>query len=231
MLQFLREAIRDFRTTGAVLPSSPRLARAMARSLAAAKPPRRILEVGPGTGPFTREILRHLRDGDTYDLVEINPSFCEQLERTLLAPYRARASGARVALHRSPIEDADVAGDYDFVVCGLPFNNFPPSLVRSIFRRILALMRVGGELAYFEYAGVRAIKAPLVGSEGRRRIRGHRIIGRRHARDHALTRELVIGNVPPAFAVRIVKSEVPSLGRRSAAKPTRAASSGNAILR
>ena len=213
MLQFLREAIRDFRTTGAVLPSSPRLARAMARSLAAAKPPRRILEVGPGTGPFTREILRHLHDGDTYDLVEINPSFCEQLERTLLAPYRARASGARVALHRSPIEDADVAGDYDFVVCGLPFNNFPPSLVRSIFRRILALMRVGGELAYFEYAGVRAVKAPLVGSEGRRRIRGHRAISMKHARDHAMSRELVIGNVPPAFAVRIVKREPPRKAR------------------
>ena len=230
MLQFLREAIRDFRTTGAVLPSSPLLARAMVRSLAAAEPPRRILEVGPGTGPFTREILRHLRDGDVYDIVEINPAFCEQLERTMLAPYRARAAGARVALHRSPIEDASVDGNYDFVVCGLPFNNFPPSLVRSIFRRILALMRTGGELSYFEYAGVRVIKTPLVGSEGRRRIRGHRIIGKRHARDHALTRELVIGNVPPAFAVRIVKSDCPSQRQRGGSKAARAAGAPNAIL-
>jgi len=215
MLQFLREAIRDFRTTGAVLPSSPVLARVMTRSLAAAPSPRRILEVGPGTGPFTREILRHVRDGDVYDIVEINPAFCAQLERTMLAPYRARRSGARIALHRSPIEDADVTGDYDFVVCGLPFNNFPPSLVRSIFRRIFMLMRTGGELSYFEYAGVRAMKTPLVGSEGRRRIRGHRIISRRHARDHAVTRELVIGNVPPAFAVRLVKSEPKRIGRDS----------------
>ena len=231
MLQFLREAIRDFRTTGAVLPSSPLLARAMVRSIAEARSPRRILEVGPGTGPFTREILRCLRDGDVYDIVEINPAFCEQLERTMLAPYRARVAGARVALHRSPIEDASVEGNYDFVVCGLPFNNFPPTLVRSIFRRILALMRTGGELAYFEYAGVRTIKAPLVGSEGRRRIRGHRIIGKRHARDHALTRELVIGNVPPAFAVRIVKSDPPAQRRRSGLKGSRTASAANAILR
>jgi phosphatidylethanolamine/phosphatidyl-N-methylethanolamine N-methyltransferase len=231
MLQFLREAIRDFRTTGAVLPSSPVLARVMTRSLAAAPSPRRILEVGPGTGPFTREILRHLRDGDLYDIVEINPAFCEQLERTMLAPYRARGAGACIALHRSPIEDANVTGDYDFVVCGLPFNNFPPSLVRSIFRRIFALMRTGGELAYFEYAGVRAMKTPIVGSEGRRRIRGHRIINRRHARDHAMTRELVIGNVPPAFAVRLVKSEpkrTPHAGGRSSA---RGPSSAQATLR
>ena len=231
MLQFLREAIRDFRTTGAVLPSSPLLARAMVRSLAAAESPRRILEVGPGTGPFTREILRHLRDGDVYDIVEINPAFCEQLERTMLVPYRARSAGARVALHRSPIEDASVDGDYDFVVCGLPFNNFPPMLVRSIFRRILALMRTGGELAYFEYAGIRAIKAPLVGSEGRRKIRGHTLIGKRHARDHALSRELVIGNVPPAFAVRIVKSEPHGQRRRGGAKTSRTASAATAIPR
>ena len=230
MLQFLREAIRDFRTTGAVMPSSPLLARAMVRSLAAARPPRRVLEVGPGTGPFTREILRHLRDGDVYDIVEINPAFCEQLERTMLAPYRARPAGARVALHRSPIEDANVDGDYDFVVCGLPFNNFPPTLVRSIFRRILALMRTGGELAYFEYAGVRVMKAPLVGSAGRRRIRGHTLIGKRHARDHALSRELVIGNVPPAFAVRIVKSEHPGQRRRGGVKPARATDAPRAIL-
>ena len=230
MLQFLREAIRDFRTTGAVLPSSRLLARAMTRSLSAAPSPRRILEVGPGTGPFTREILGTLRDGDVYDIVEINPAFCEQLERTLLAPYRARATGARVALHRSPIEDACVDGQYDFVVCGLPFNNFPPTLVRSIFRRIFALMRTGGELCYFEYAGVRTVKAPLVGSEGRRRIRGHDIIARRHARDHALTRELVLGNVPPAFAVRLVKSEPARRARGGAMRAVRDSRSAPAIL-
>lgn len=230
MLHFLREAIRDFRTTGAVLPSSPLLARAMTRTLAAAQSPRRILEVGPGSGPFTREILRHLRDGDVYDIVEINPAFCERLERTMLVPFRSRTPGARVALHRSPIEDASVEGGYDFVVCGLPFNNFPPTLVRGIFRRILALMRDGGELAYFEYAGVRAIKAPLVGSEGRRRIRGHSLIIRRHARDHALTRELVIGNVPPAFAVRLVKS-APARGAHAGARGSRPVQPAAAALR
>jgi hypothetical protein len=70
-----------------------------------------------------------------------------------------------------------------------------------------------------------------VGSEGRRRIRGHRIIGKRHARDHALTRELVIGNVPPAFAVRIVKSDPPARRRSGDAKPARANSVPTGILR
>lgn len=207
MLQFLREAIRDFRTTGAVAPSSPNLARAMTRSLAGAAGPRRILEVGPGTGAFTRAVLAQLRDGDTYDIVEINAAFCAQLERTMLNAYRASHPKVQVALHRSPIEDADVSGDYDFVVCGLPFNNFPPALVRGIFRRIFALMRTGGELTYFEYAGVRVMKSPIVGSAGRRRIRSHDLMTRRHARAHSQSRELVIGNLPPAFAIRIVKRD------------------------
>ena len=37
-------------TTGAILPSSRGLARAMTRPMRQAKGPRRILEVGPGTG-------------------------------------------------------------------------------------------------------------------------------------------------------------------------------------
>ena len=58
MLDFLTEAVRNFRHTGAVWPSSPILARAMTRSIAEVEGPRRILEVGPGTGPFTKAILR-----------------------------------------------------------------------------------------------------------------------------------------------------------------------------
>ena len=52
-----REFLRQFRTrshdTGALLPSSPALARALASEFRKAPPPRRVLEVGPGTGAVT----------------------------------------------------------------------------------------------------------------------------------------------------------------------------------
>src|SRR5215813_13843699 len=70
---------RNFHTTGAILPSSLFLARAMATDLKVPRRPARILEVGPGTGAVTREIVRLLQDDDRFDAVEINPSFVQHL--------------------------------------------------------------------------------------------------------------------------------------------------------
>jgi phospholipid N-methyltransferase len=221
MLRFVREAVRDIRHTGSVWPSSPALAKAMTQGLVGLRGSRRVLEVGPGTGPFTERILRHLREGDHFDIVELNPVFCAGLEKRLLVPYRRRKPRASVALHQAAIEKADIEGPYDLIVCGLPFNNFPPTLVRSIFRRMLSLLREGGELAYFEYAGVRTLKAPLVGERGRRRLKDIGKVGESLRRKHRGKRELVLGNLPPAFATRLLKSVAPVAKRAPASRRRR----------
>ena len=213
MLRFVREAVRDIRHTGSVWPSSPALAKAMTRGLGEIRGPRRVLEVGPGTGPFTERILKNLRDGDHFDIVELNPVFCRELERRLVAPHRKRKPRTMVALHQAPIQEAPLEGPYDLIVCGLPFNNFPPTLVRSIFRRMMALLRDGGELAYFEYAGVRTLKAPLVGAGGRRQLKDIAKVGQSLRRKHRGKRELVLGNLPPAFATHLRKSKDASAKR------------------
>jgi len=213
MLRFVREAVRDIRHTGSVWPSSPALAKAMTRGLTDLRGPRRLLEVGPGTGPFTERILKNLRDGDHFDIVELNPVFCDELERRLLVPHRRRKPRTVVALHQAPIQEAPLEGPYDLIVCGLPFNNFPPTLVRSIFRRMMALLRDGGELAYFEYAGVRTLKAPLVGAGGRRQLKDIAKVGQSLRRKHRGKRELVLGNLPPAFATHLRKSKDASAKR------------------
>ncbi len=66
---FWREFRRNFHTTGAVLPSGRALARALTRYVAAgAAGPRRILEVGPGTGAVTTVLVDRLgrRIGSTW---------------------------------------------------------------------------------------------------------------------------------------------------------------------
>src|SRR5215831_3421057 len=100
--EFFRQFREQYFTTGSILPSSAGLARALTAPLrrgansrgasfqlagAAGKleacptQPRRILEVGPGTGAVTVEILRQLRPGDWLDIVEINGDFVALLER------------------------------------------------------------------------------------------------------------------------------------------------------
>jgi len=203
VIDFLTEAIRNFRNTGSVWPSSPMLAKTMTSTIGRIEGSRRVLEVGPGTGPFTKAILKKLRAGDHFDLVEINQTFCRKLEKDLLKPYRAEHSGVHVKLHCAPIEDADLAGPYDVIVCGLPFNNFPPKLMRQIFRRMFALLKENGELVYFEYAGVRVIKGPVTDRAGRARLKRIDAIGKSLQRKHGGEKELVLGNFPPAIAYRL----------------------------
>lgn len=205
MLILVRQFLKDRHHTGAIMPSSTRLAKAMTRSVREGRHPKRILEVGPGTGPFTKPLLDSLQDGDEFHLVEINPYFSERLEERLLVPFRSQHPNIAVRMHCGPIETADVEPGFDHIICGLPFNNFPPSLVRRIFRRLLDLLAPGGELMYFEYAGVRALKGPLVGAEGRRKLKRIGATGKILRKRHSGKRKLVLGNVPPAVAVRLVR--------------------------
>ena len=202
-VSFISQVFKNYHHTGAVMPSSPVLGKAMTKSLRAAVGPKRLLEVGPGTGPFTKFMLEALRQGDELHIVEINPAFALRLDRVLLEPFRVKHPNIVVKLYCQPIESAPLDGKFDYVVCGLPFNNFPPHVVRSIFRRLLELLNPGGELAYFEYAGVRVMKGSVVGEEGRRKLKRIGLVNKALRRRHRGRRELVLGNMPPAVAVRL----------------------------
>jgi len=202
MLTFFGQAVRNFHHVGAVWPSSPFLAKALTRPLREMSGPRRILEVGAGTGAITKAILPQLRSGDQLAVVELNPVFCETLER-LAAQRRAEVPGVEIEVHAKPIEEAPLRGPFDFVVCGLPFNNFPPPLMRRIFRRMLSLLSEQGSLTYFEYVGVRIMRSGVTGPETRRRLRRIGAVGRLLSRRFQGRREIILGNIPPAVAIRL----------------------------
>jgi phosphatidylethanolamine/phosphatidyl-N-methylethanolamine N-methyltransferase len=201
MLRFAEQAFKDYFHVGSILPTGTQLAKALTRPLRGSMKPKRVLEVGPGTGPVTRAILTTLREGDSFTLVEINEAFARQLETKLLAPFRRMNPGIDVALINKPIEEANLAGHFDFIICGIPFNNFPPSLVRSIFRIMLNALGPEGELCYFEYVGMRPIRAMYSSKEGRRRVRNLNAINAILRRRYHGKRILVFRNVPPAAAV------------------------------
>ena len=206
MFAFLKQAAGDFTHTGAVLPSSRFLAKQMTASLHAKEEPRRILEVGPGTGPFTKAILSTLRQGDDFHVVEINPAFCAHIEQTILQPYRIQHPDHDVQLHESPIQEANLEPGFDHIICGLPFNNFPLELVELIFETMLGLLRPGGDLTYFEYAGLRRLKTPFVSRRERHRLSGISLVFANLASKFSGSRKLVLSNVPPAFAIRLIKA-------------------------
>jgi phospholipid N-methyltransferase len=210
---FLRESRRHFRATGAVMPSSRFLARALAAPLEGPRKPRLILEVGPGTGSVTREIIKRLIPGDRLDAVELNEQFVERLNLLLQHDPRFHPRRDQVSVIHSPVEKLPGEGVYDHIISGLPINNFPVALVREIFRAYMRLIKPGGTLSYFEYSLVRQIKSPFVGRKERRRLYRVGRIVRNYIRSYQVRRQQVLMNVPPAIVRHLHLKPAASSGK------------------
>ncbi len=133
--------------TGAFAPSSRHLARAMAEVVLAGRKPGRIIEVGPGTGPFTRALLAVGYAEENLTLIEFNPDFV-----TLL---RERFPRAKV-LQGSAFDLAEIAREQgilevDGVVSGLPLYVYPVSDRHKLVRAATDLSNVGGGMVQFTY--------------------------------------------------------------------------------
>jgi phospholipid N-methyltransferase len=198
--EFYRQFREQYRNTGSILPSSRPLARALASEFARRRGPAYILEVGPGTGAVTAEIVRLMRPGDRLDIVEINEHFVNLLRHRFEEepPFRARKEQTR--LIHGPLQELPGEAVYDYMISGLPLNNFPLSLVREIFQAYRRLLRPGGVLSYFEYLAIRRLKGLVVGRRERRHLHVlDRFLGRRIGA-HEFRHQNVFLNVPPAVA-------------------------------
>jgi len=196
---FLKQAVRRHHTTGAIWPSSGALARSITRLVAAKSRPARILEVGPGTGAFTREIAQHLCPDDELVLVEINPDFVAVLQHLIEHHPALRQHQDRIRIICAPVETAPLSAKFDYVISGLPLNNFDPALVRRILRRFRALAEPGGKLSFFEYYGLRRLRMSLGRQQTRSRLREIEAVIRVYERRYGLAREVVLRNFPPAL--------------------------------
>ncbi len=162
-----------------------------------------MLEVGCGTGAFTKKILKTLNAGDVFHVVELSTDFCDAIEATVLKPFRENNPEIEVLLHNVAIEDANLEGEFNAIICGLPFNNFPVELVQHLFGVMFRLLRPGCELAYFEYLGMRGLKRifgfPSVRRETKDRTND---IETRYSKQQG-SQETVWWNIPSCRVVRL----------------------------
>ncbi len=213
---FLKEFRRTFHTTGALLPSSPLLARALARHVGAGDnrsaadvanaadvtdeaAGKRILEVGPGTGAVTRSIVKRMGPRDTLDLVEFNERFVERLRQAFASDPLLQSVAERTTIVHQMIQDVEHTHQYDVIVSGLPLNNFAVADVESILEKFRLLAKPTGTLSFFEYIAVRPLRGAVSGRDERQRLRGvGRALGELF-RQHPTRRQSIWINVPPAW--------------------------------
>jgi phospholipid N-methyltransferase len=195
----LRESRRHFQNTGTVMPSSRYLARALTAELHKRRGPARILEAGPGTGAVTGRILNCLLPSDRLDIVEINDRFVELLTGRFEHEWNFWRHREQVRLIHAPLEKLPDGEKYDYIVSGLPLNNFPHDLVRTIYQTYSRLLKPGGTLSYFEYSFVRHLKSPFSSRQERRRLyRVGKIVGK-YLSAYEIRQRHVLVNVPPAI--------------------------------
>jgi phosphatidylethanolamine/phosphatidyl-N-methylethanolamine N-methyltransferase len=197
---FLREFFQNYHTTGAILPSGGPLAKALARYVAEPAPaPRRILEVGPGTGAVTRHIISAMQPLDRLDLVELNQSFVRRLEQRFQGDPLFQPVAERTRILHCPVEEMPQDSAYGLIVSGLPLNNFSAALVERILRVLLNFLEPGGTFSFFEYIALRRAKKLFSGAAERQRLSGVQRAMHEALKKHEIRREAVWRNVPPAW--------------------------------
>jgi len=196
---FLREFVRNFHTTGAILPSGRWLARALTRYVRQPAGPRRILEVGPGTGAVTRRLVTSLQPQDELDLVELNPAFVKQLEHRFQVERAFRDVAPRTRILSCAVEALPNDTQYDLIISGLPLNNFSVATVEAILHKLTTLLKPAGTLSFFEYIAVRRAKTLVSMGPERVRLRGIDRALRRVLDGGLVKRDWVWPNVPPAW--------------------------------
>ena len=206
---FWRQFRQAYNSTGAVLPSGRGLAVALSHFVRKGETPtsgRRILEVGPGTGAVTLQIINDMRPDDRLVLVERNEHFVSHLAERLEKISVAQAAADRISLVHAAVEDLPDDEPFDVIVSGLPLNNFEVSLVEQILTKLRRLLATGGTLSFFEYVAVRRAKALVSSNADRERLRGiARVLG--EFLEAEVRRDMVMANVPPAWVHHVQKAE------------------------
>jgi phosphatidylethanolamine/phosphatidyl-N-methylethanolamine N-methyltransferase len=157
-MQFIRTWMEKPISTGAVMPSSRVLARAMARYVDP-KSVGPVIELGPGTGPVTEALVQHGIDPARLILVEFNPDFCRLLRTRYPAATVVQGDAYRLRRLLAKQVDQPAAA----VVSGLPLVTKPLRTRLRLISDAMTLLGDGAPFVQFTYAMLPPIPKELSG--------------------------------------------------------------------
>jgi phosphatidylethanolamine/phosphatidyl-N-methylethanolamine N-methyltransferase len=156
-LRFLRALIARPKNIGAIAPSSPALAEAIARQIDPQLGP--VLEVGPGTGVITEAILARGITPERLTLLEYD----EDMAQHLAARYRRACVIQGDAFDLDRALGANSAGLFGAIVSGVPLLNHSIARRQAFLQGLLKRLMPGAPLIQFSY-GANAPVPPLPGT-------------------------------------------------------------------
>ena len=134
-VNFLRAFFQHRKTIGAVVPTSQRVSRRMAR-WAGVESAQAVAEFGPGTGVITHHLLNALPPTGRLWGFEVYRPFVDYLEESI-STVRATAPEA--------------ADGFDAIVSSIPFSLIGLEQSRTILREAARSLRRGGSFVALQY--------------------------------------------------------------------------------
>ena len=191
---FFQAWLRSPLRVAAIAPSGRALAELMTSEISHETGP--VIELGPGTGVFTRALLARGVPAENLALIEFGSEFAVALQARYPAARTLWMDAAR--LNTVELFDGELAGA---VVSGLPLLSIPPRKVMAILIGAFGKMRLDGAFYQFTYGPRCPVPPRLMDQLG---LEAERIGG-------------TLANLPPAAVYRI---------RRANGAPSRRAIGG-----
>jgi phospholipid N-methyltransferase len=184
VLSFLQAWTSNPLRVGAIAPSGEALAELITREITPGSSP--VLELGPGTGVFTRALLNRGIKAEDLTLVEYGAKFSELLKERFPSARILRMDAAH-------LDRQQIFGGVPFgaVVSGLPLLSMPPKKVFAILAGAFGRLRQGGAFYQFTYGP----SCPVA----------RRILDRLGLKATCIGRAYL--NIPPAAVYRITRRQ------------------------
>jgi phosphatidylethanolamine/phosphatidyl-N-methylethanolamine N-methyltransferase len=147
-LEFFHQFARHHREVGALAPSGAHLARAMVKALGPQEKGRVLLELGPGTGAITRQLL-HTHPRCPIFAIETSPVFARQLRKKLpqIRVWEDCASRLPEILDVAGLKPGQIGG----IISGIPMLSLTAGLRQAILAAIVEVLQPGRRFVQFTY--------------------------------------------------------------------------------
>lgn len=184
LVLFMAAWLKSPAATGAIMPSSAALASAITQEITSVTGP--VLELGSGTGAFTRKLVQNGVAVSDLTLVECNQDFADRLQ-VMFHDARILRMDARLLDSESLYTPTAGAGA---VVCGLPLLAMPRADVAQILHGAFRQLRPDGAFYLFTYGPLCPVRKATLERNG--------LYARRLC--------TVLANVPPANVYKITRA-------------------------
>lgn len=183
---FFRRWLANPLAVGALLPSSPFLARVVARHVLMERPDDVVVEMGAGTGSVTEALLKAGLPPERLFVVEIDADMCAYLRKHFPTAQVINGDGGKLR----EILPSKWHGKVSTVISGIPMITLPDDLQAKLIRSWLGELRPGGRLLQYTYSLISPIPQKKFGLSCRRA-------------------GMTFLNVPPASVFKYEKIEEP----------------------